>query len=216
VEFTIEKRIPMGSGLGGGSSNAATALRALNALAGDPLDGEALSALSGALGSDCPLFLAGGPAAVRGRGEIVRPLPPAGASRLRGRRVLIFKPAFEISTAWAYARLASMASEKGGGGAYVPAAEAEARLADWLGRDDPPEKLLFNSFEGPVFAKFPALPALLRRLRDAFGLEGGLSGSGSACFAFLPEGGAPPVSDATAAIRRAWGPSAFIVETVLA
>jgi 4-diphosphocytidyl-2-C-methyl-D-erythritol kinase len=216
VEFTIEKRIPMGAGLGGGSSNAAAALRGLNALAGEPLDRAALRALSAGVGSDCPLFLEGGPVVVRGRGERVAPLPPAGAARLRGRKVLLFKPAFEISTAWAYARLASAALEKGEPMAYMAAAEAEARLAAWTGGAAPAEDLLFNSFEAPVFSKFPAMPVLLRRLKEAFGLETGLSGSGSACFTLLPAGRSVSVSEISAAIRSAWGPSALVVETVLA
>jgi 4-diphosphocytidyl-2-C-methyl-D-erythritol kinase len=216
VEFTIEKRVPMGAGLGGGSSNAAAALRALNALAGEPLDRPALRALSAMVGSDCPLFLEGGPVAVRGRGERVEPLPPAGAARLRGRKVLLFKPAFGIPTAWAYARLASAAAAKAEAGAYLTAAEAEARLAAWLGGAAPAENLLFNSFEAPVFLKFPALPALLRRLWEAFGLETGMSGSGSACFALLPAGRSVLVPEVSAAIRSAWGPSSLVVETVLA
>ena len=70
ARFFIEKRIPMGAGLGGGSSNAVAALRALNVLAG-PAQGlapEALARVAAQLGSDCPLFLHDGPVVMRGRG----------------------------------------------------------------------------------------------------------------------------------------------------
>ena len=208
VRFVLEKRIPMGAGLGGGSSNAVAALRALNRLAGGPLGGEKLAELAAELGSDCALFLADGPVVMRGRGERITALPAAAARRLRGRGVLLFKPGFPIATGWAYARLAAA-------GAYFPAAEAEARVAAWAGGDAPAEALLANSMEAVAFAKFPALPVLLDRLRERCGLAPRLSGSGSACFALLPGGPAAPAAG-LAAIREAWGPRAFLQETRLA
>jgi 4-diphosphocytidyl-2-C-methyl-D-erythritol kinase len=208
VRFILEKRIPVGAGLGGGSSNAVTALRLLNLLAGEPLGAAALLGLAAGLGSDCPLFLAEGPVAMRGRGERITPLAETAARRLRGRRVLLFKPGFPIATGWAYGRLAAA-------GAYLPPAEAEARLAAWQAGTEPAEALLANNMESVAFAKFPALPVLLDRLRSGCGLAPRLSGSGSACFALLPEGGGPPAG-AMAAIREAWGSGAFVQETRLA
>lgn len=212
VAFRLRKRIPAGAGLGGGSSDAVAALRALNRLAPPEhrLDAGGLTRLAAELGSDCPLFLADGPVVLRGRGERVEALLPAEAARLRGRRLLVFKPAFGIATPWAYARLAA-----GAPGSYWPAAEAEAWLARW--RADPAapaEALLRNSMEAPAFAKFPALPELLARLRTAAGVEGRMSGSGSACFAFLPEG--RPVAPLAELVRTCWGPSAFVTEARIA
>lgn len=203
VAFHLTKRIPMGAGLGGGSSNATTALQALNTLAGHPLDRGALARVAAGIGSDCALFLQGGPVIMRGRGERVEPVADRG--RLVGREVLIFKPAFAIPTAWAYGRLAA-------GRQYLPAAEAEARLASWAGSAErPAEDLLLNTMEGPAFEKFPALPVLLERLRADFGLVARMSGSGSACFALLtPE---TPREKVAAVIREAWGGSVFIVAT---
>jgi 4-diphosphocytidyl-2-C-methyl-D-erythritol kinase len=204
AKFFLEKRIPMGAGLGGGSSNAVAALRGLNSLAGERLGGAELAAVAARLGSDCALFLPGGPVVMRGRGERVEPLA---AARLRGRRVLIFKPGFSISTPWAYAQLAA-----DGGKNYLPAAEAEARLAVWLGdAKASAESLLFNSFERPAFWKFPALPVLIDELAKEFGLAARMSGSGSACFALLPEGAA--VEAVKSHIREAWGATAWVAET---
>lgn len=210
--FALEKRIPMGAGLGGGSSDAVAALRALNQLAGPAhrLAESALAEVAAQLGSDCPLFLHDGPVVMRGRGERVAALPAAAVRRLRGRRVVIFKPGFGIATPWAYARLAAAAPR-----GYLPEAEAEGRLAAWLADDSAPaESLLFNNMEAPAFAKFLALPVLLERLRGDFGLGPRMSGSGSACFALLPEDIA--IAPMVAVIQESWGASAFVIETRLA
>ena len=209
ARFTLAKRIPAGAGLGGGSSNAVAALRGLNTLAGQPLSEERLAEIAARLGSDCVLFLRDGPVVMRGRGERADALPREAARRLGGRRVLIFKPGFSIGTAWAYRQMAAGAPRF-----YLPAEEAEARLARWLeSPGTPAETLLFNNMEGPAFAKYIALPTLLDELRAGFGLAPRMSGSGSACFALLPE-----TADAQAIrarIREHWGEAALTVETRL-
>lgn len=209
VHFKLQKRIPMGAGLGGGSSNGVAALRALNQLAGNPLAEPVLATLAAGLGSDCALFLAGAPVIMRGRGERVEVLGEAERTRLSGRRVLVFKPAFGVATPWAYRQLAART------GSYLPPAEAEARLSAWRGDPGAPvESLLVNTLETPVFAKHLALPALLGELHRRCGLAPRMSGSGSACYALLPEGAAlPPIE---AVIREAWGRKCFICDTVLA
>ncbi len=212
AKFFLEKRIPMGAGLGGGSSDAVAALRALNQIAGpkDALEPAALAALAAQIGSDCPLFLHGGPVVMRGRGERIEALPAAAARRLNGRRVLVFKPGFGIATPWAYAQLAAAAPAS-----YLPAAAAEARLAAWVANvAAPAEELLFNNMEPPAFAKFLALPVLREQLQETFGLRPRMSGSGSACFALLSDDTDVPA--VTAVIRAAWGPSAFVVEARVA
>jgi 4-diphosphocytidyl-2-C-methyl-D-erythritol kinase len=209
VHFRLEKRIPLGAGLGGGSSDDTAALRGLDLLAGHPLAPAALAGLAARVGSDCALFLHGAPVVRRGRGERVAVLPAAAAARLRGRRVLVFKPDFGIGTPWAYQRLAAEAPT-----GYVPAADAEARLAAWLADPSAPaEQLLGNNLERPAFAKFIALPALLGELRTRFALAPQLSGSGSACFAFLPDNA--PVPEIAATIRAAWGEAAFVLATAI-
>ena len=161
------------------------------------------------LGSDCVLFLQGGPVVMRGRGENVRLLPPEAAERLRGRRVLIFKPPFGISTVWAYRQMVA-----GAPSTYLPAIEAEARLAAWIGDATAPvEGLLFNNMEAPAFSKYIALPVALDRLRAEFALAPRMSGSGSACFALLPTDA--PVVAITKRIHELWGAEAFVTETRL-
>jgi 4-diphosphocytidyl-2-C-methyl-D-erythritol kinase len=217
--FRLQKRVPVGAGLGGGSSDAVAALKALNTWRGQPLRPERMQELAAGLGSDCPLFLHDGPVIIRGRGERVTPLDGASARRLRGRRVLIFKPDFPISTPWAYGQLAREDIPEAGSTTrprpYLASADAEARLAAWLARPSAPlEELAMNSFERVVFAKYLALPVMLAALRERFGVAAWLSGSGSACFALIDE--EAPVEAMTAQIRNGWGASAFVTTARLA
>ncbi|HLP24423.1 MAG TPA: 4-(cytidine 5'-diphospho)-2-C-methyl-D-erythritol kinase [Acidobacteriota bacterium] len=207
AHFRLTKRIPMGAGLGGGSSNAVAALRALNQLAGGRASEAKLEAMAAQLGSDCVLFLRDAPVVMRGRGERVETLPAAATARVRGRRVLVFKPSFGISTPWAYGRMIAR------GGDYVAAVDAEARLAAWTAGDAPAEELLFNNMEPAAFEKFVALPVLLQKLREEFGLVSRMSGSGSACFALLRDD--QPADPIVACIRAAWGEPTCVFEARL-
>lgn len=209
ASFALEKRVPAGAGLGGGSSDAAGALWALNEMAGRPLAEAALREVAAAVGSDCPLFLNKTPVVMRGRGERLDVVVGEVRRRLAGRRVLVFKPSFGVNTGWAYRALAAAAP-----GSYLPAAEAEAGIARWneaAGR--PWGELLFNSFEAVVAEKYPAIPVGFEQLQARHGLAPRMSGSGSACFAMLPEG------VETSAIRQTiadiWGEAAWVVETVI-
>jgi 4-diphosphocytidyl-2-C-methyl-D-erythritol kinase len=204
ANFRLTKRIPMGAGLGGGSSNAVATLRALQQLSGERASAAQLEAMAAQLGSDCALFLRGAPVVMRGRGERVDNLPAA-AARVRGRRLLVFKPSFGIATPWAYGRMVTRATD------YLAAADAEARLAKWSGGSAPVEELLFNNMEPAAFEKYVALPVLLAQLRKEFGLVPHMSGSGSACFALLGDNQvAAPIADR---IRSAWGAAAHVIET---
>ena len=209
VKFRLEKRIPIGAGLGGGSSNAIAALRALERLSGIALDPARRDEIAAALGSDCPLFWRERPVIMRGRGERIEELAAEEAARLRGRRVLIFKPGFGVATAWAYQALAARPEW------YSDAAVHEAALVAW--RADagaPAERLLTNTLERPVFGKWVALPAMLGWLRERHGVEARMSGSGSACFTLLAEG--QDEAPLIATIREGWGAEAFVQTTELA
>lgn len=200
ARFALEKRLPAGAGLGGGSSDAAGALRGLNELLGRPLLAEELATVAAEIGSDCPLFLQPGAVVMRGRGELVTPLSAEVARRLRGRRVLIFKPDFGVATVWAYRALAA-----GAPNTYVNPTVAESRLAAWIGDPAAPlENLLGNSFEPVVFRKFLGMPVLLEELRSELGVPVTMSGSGSACFALVPDGN-DAVEEILSRIRAAWG-----------
>jgi 4-diphosphocytidyl-2-C-methyl-D-erythritol kinase len=208
VRFVLDKRVPPQSGLGGGSSNAVAALRGLECVATRPLGANALRSIASGLGSDCALFLSDGPVIMRGRGERIEALPAAAAARLREGDMLVCRPTVGVETAWAYGKLATGAPDS-----YLAAADAEARVAAWIagGTND---ELSFNSFEPVVFGKFVAYPVLGRRLAGRHGLSLRLSGSGSACFAWLrPETDWDAV---VADVRNAFGDTSLIERTRLA
>lgn len=202
--FGLEKKIPAGAGLGGGSSDAAAALNALNEISGRPLARASLETMAASLGSDCPLFLHGSPVVMRGRGEILERLSDDEASRLTGRSLVLFKPFFGVSTEWAYRRLA-------GTGTYSSSAAAEREIADWRAGKRSLTSILRNDFEPVVGEKYPAIPVLLDALRREPGVSALMSGSGSACLA-LP-GDRRAAEAVRARVREAYGERAFIVET---
>jgi len=179
VRIHLEKRIPQGAGLGGGSGNAAVTLRALNEMFDRPLSEETLHRLAAGLGADVPFFLLDRPALGTGRGDCLEPLDwfPA----LRGCAFLVVHPGFGISTAWAYGQLARFPSLLHG-----RAGRAREVLQALQGAD--PGRAVagfFNAFEGPAFEKFPVLELYCRYLCEQGALGARMTGSGSAVFAVV-------------------------------
>lgn len=170
VRIDVEKRIPAGAGLGGGSSDAAAALVALDRLWGTGLGLPRLRALAERLGSDVPFFLHGAASIVEGRGERVRPLPARSDFCL-----ILFHPPFAIDTAAAY-RWLDMDPHRTAGTAAALALEAmyrEAPVGQWR---------LENSFDPVVEARFPLVAEIKRLLIGQNARYAGLSGSGSTVF----------------------------------
>lgn len=204
--FDLKKHIPMGAGLGGGSSNAAVALKAMNQLTGRSLAKEALLNAAAELGSDCPFFIDAVSARVSGWGEGIEALPSAIRERLSGQRIALFRPHFGVPTAWAYSRLRAAGSN-----VYEPAASAQCRIEDFLSGGSLRD-LLFNSFEASVGRKYLAIPCLLDELRS-LGYACLMSGSGSCCFALLENG--TDLAELRDFCGRAWGSEAFFIESWL-
>ncbi|HVB28739.1 MAG TPA: 4-(cytidine 5'-diphospho)-2-C-methyl-D-erythritol kinase, partial [Terriglobia bacterium] len=171
IRLRLEKKIPMGAGLGGGSSDAAATLLALEHLTGNRLDGVVRRQLAARLGSDVPLFLLGGRVLGCGRGEEVYPL-----ADLPGRPCLIAFPGFSVSTAEAYAALGLQLTRS-----------QETRRISFLGKR-PPFPLeawgpAENDFEMFVFARWPELARVKSQLIRAGAETASLTGSGSALYA---------------------------------
>ncbi|HET9419373.1 MAG TPA: 4-(cytidine 5'-diphospho)-2-C-methyl-D-erythritol kinase [Chthoniobacterales bacterium] len=167
VSIKLRKKIPHGAGLGGGSSDAAATLLALNQLFEVKLPPAELAKLGGTIGSDIPFFLFGSAALCTGRGEIVMPV------KLTGRlSILLLKPAFAVSSAWAYSRWQS--SRQIAGVPYEP--------LEFAGQ------AFVNDLEPPVFEKFIFLAQLKMWLLKQPQVGAALmSGSGSTVFAVLRE-----------------------------
>ena len=175
VRIEVQKRIPAGAGLGGGSSDAAATLVCCNRLFGFGLPPGELADLAAGLGSDVPFFIYGSPAVGRGRGEVLE-----GIGGVSGGCVLIVKPDISVSTKWAYES--------------VNLRLTRVRSGDKLnylieGLQLFPERALdtFNVFEECVVERFPEIGEILGILRGTEANVSSLSGSGSACFALFSE-----------------------------
>lgn len=202
--FHLTKRIPHGAGLGGGSSDAAAALRLLDRAAPTPLGFEKLEEIAALVGSDCPYFIRGQSAIMLGRGERLAPLPEAARQALLGQRVWVIKPPFGIPTPEAYAALAHSA-------AYQSADRAQSRLNAWVAHPAGDPSVLGNDLQPAVFSKHLALSVASESLLKSYGVEFRMTGSGSACFALVPAGlDAVPVFDY---VKKAWGPGAWVADT---
>jgi len=165
ISIYLEKKIPHGAGLGGGSSDAAATLLALDELFATRLGTPALSAIAAELGSDIPFFIYRSAAVCRGRGEIVEPFSFAEKLAL-----LLVKPAFGVPTPWAYKRWAESRE--------IPGVSYAAQFFPW-GK-------LVNDLERPVFEKYIFLAALKSWLLAQPEVAGALmSGSGSTTLAVL-------------------------------
>lgn len=175
LHIRLRKRIPIGAGLGGGSSDAAAVLLTVPVLAGLRMAPEQLLELAARLGSDVPFFLYGGRALGIGRGCEVYPLPERGRSWCA-----VLAPKVRVATAEAYAAL---------GRTLTPAAETPIMnsFQSWIWSQDTfaakqPVLPDGNDFEPVIFRRHPSLARLKRRLL-ALGARGAsLSGSGSAIF----------------------------------
>src|ERR1051325_1183063 len=167
LRIVLEKKVPHGAGLGGGSSDAASTLLGLNELFATGLDATKLLELGAQLGSDVPFFIVRSPAICRGRGEIV-----ASTNLPAPFQLLLVKPAFGVPTPWAYGRWKD--SREIPGVDYSPQEFGGVRFV--------------NDLERPVFEKYVFLASLKTWLREQPGVGAALlSGSGSTVLAVLRE-----------------------------
>lgn len=195
VELRLVKRIPAGAGLGGGSSDAAATLRAMNRLSGEPLDAAALLDLGATLGSDVAFFLCGSSLAhATGRGERLVPMPA-----FRPVPVVVVDPAFPIATADAFA--------------WWDEEEPEPRKATTLRRPDDFDALrpnAVNDFESVVFDRHPELGRIRDVLERAGATIARLSGSGSCVFGLFADDAPPRELDD---VLRGVAPAARVLHT---
>jgi len=181
VRITLHKQIPAGSGLGGGSSNAAVMLRALNELHERPLGSRALFETGATLGSDVPFFVWGGALALgTGRGERLLGLPALPVAP-----VLLVVPDRAIATADAY-RALDAAREHGLVAARSGPSIAPEMIGDW----DHVAERAANDFERVAFEQIPPLRRVQELLRNAGARIARLTGSGSAMFGVFMENAA--------------------------
>lgn len=181
VAIRLVKRIPVGGGLGGGSSDAAATLRCLDELFEPSVGAAALAEAARGLGADVPFFLSPSPLALGGgRGDHLTPLPP-----LPPRPVLLVGSPEGVGTAWAYDLLARGRGGGAGGSAALADPPAPDSCRDWAAV----ARMAHNDFEEPIFAVRPDLRATVTSLRDTSPLLALMSGSGSTVFAVYRDDG---------------------------
>ncbi len=177
VRIHLEKNIPTGAGLGGGSSDAAAVLKGMAKLYDIPESHKDLNNAAAETGSDVPFFLSGLSAAVgEGRGEILSPIVGLSADK----SLLIIKPGFSVSTAWAY-RLIDKSLTFDENNIKIVTCD----FLNYSGGILTPQ--MTNDFEGAVFGIHPELADVRDRLLAAGGLFAGLCGSGSAIYGVFDE-----------------------------
>ena len=191
AELVLEKRIPIGAGLAGGSSNGAAALVGLNALWGLGFRAEALHAMAAELGSDMPFCLDGGTQFCFGRGERLEPLKLEAPLKLA--LLLVKHPQVSVSTPWAYGRCQALRGDfyLHGEGEFEQRRQAlrQGPLAQALVRglvQGTPLPPLRNDLQAVVEAEVESVRQGMALLRQAQPLAVAMSGSGPSLFALFP------------------------------
>lgn len=198
VAIHLGKQIPVGAGLGGGSSDAATVLKGLNQYYGCPFDEKRLHALALGLGADVPFFLEGRPAIARGIGDRLSPCPG-----LPAYWVVLVYPGFGISTAQVYKNL-NLALTK---------SKKKLRNHPFINGDFSPSHHLHNDLEAGVGDHFTVIEKLKGDLLDQGAAGSLMTGSGSVVFGlFHSEARA---SEAEAVLAQRPGHKAFTVKLMV-
>ena len=166
VHIRLDKKIPSGAGLGGGSADAATVLKMTNRLFNLAISNDLLKEYAASLGSDVAFFIDNVPSYATGKGEILTPIQ----LDLSGKVISVFKPEVSVSTAEAYAHVTPLSSR--------PCLKnlIKEPISHW-------KFLIVNDFETSVFQKYPILSEIKKKYYDLGADYAALSGSGSSLFA---------------------------------
>jgi len=176
AKIKLVKRIPMGAGLGGGSSNAAETLLSLNKLFNLNLSKEQLSEIALQIGSDVPFFIEKKTALVSGRGEFFNYFNYA-----PNYSIYLYNPKINISTKWAYEQLHRTNKE-------IEKVDFASILLDAATNPLLLKQKLFNDFESPVFKEYPKLAKIKEEIYNEGAVYAQMSGSGSTLFGFFHNG----------------------------
>ena len=169
-EITLDKHLPDGAGLGGGSADAAFTLLTLNELTGEIFSRNQLLKIAQSLGADCPFFIYNTPCFAEGTGEILTPIE----LNLKGYHLLIVKPDVSISTKEAFAGITPRKPKFDL--RFLPHLPVEK----WKG-------MVINDFEESIFPKFPELSELKEKMYSLGAVYASMSGSGSAIYSLFKE-----------------------------
>jgi len=170
IQMHLHKAIPMGAGLGGGSSDATAVIKILNKLFTLELSEDALLQYTAQLGSDCPFFLHEQPCHATGRGEILNPI----SLSLKDYQIVLIYPTISISTAWAFQQIQPAFKEKN------ILDIIQQPISTW-------KQDLINDFESPILAAHPILQSIKTELYEKGAMYASMSGSGSSFFGIFEQ-----------------------------
>lgn len=171
LRMHLHKTIPLGAGLGGGSSDATHALRLLDRLLALGLDSEEMHAMALQLGSDCPYFLSDGVQEATGRGDVLKALP----LRLNGLWMVVVNPGIHVPTSLVFSAFSPSGAETG-----FASRLAGTPLEEW-------HVIAPNTMEDWVFSAHPPIGAVRDKLLDIGAAHAAMSGSGSTVFGIFRE-----------------------------
>lgn len=166
IDIRLQKQVPMGAGLGGGSADAAYMAKGLNELFELGLSHQVLEEMVAQLGADCAFFIQAQPAYAEGIGNLLHPLP----LQLKGYHLLLVKPDVHVSTAAAYKAITPQAS-----GCRLGEVLLNCKVSEWKNH-------IRNDFEQPVFAAHPIISDIKQEMYKRGALYACMSGSGSSVF----------------------------------
>jgi 4-diphosphocytidyl-2-C-methyl-D-erythritol kinase len=165
IAIYLRKQIPVGAGLGGGSSDAAFMIKLLNDFAGLKLSIEQMEEYAGRIGADCPFFIQNKPIFAEGTGNVCSPV----SISLKDYKIIIKKPSVSVSTKEAYAQVKPQQPA-------IPLKEIiRLPINEWKNH-------LINDFEPGVFAQYPEIAEIKQQLYAEGAIYASMSGSGSAVF----------------------------------
>ena len=165
IDVHLHKHIPTGAGLGGGSSDAAFTIKALNDKFDLRLNEEDMETVASKIGADCPFFIKNKPVFAQGIGDVFSEIEMS----LKGKFILLVKPNIGVSTSDAYSLIKPHKPE-------IPLKEILKKpLKEW-------KENVVNDFEYSVFAKYPEIAAIKDRLYDLGAIYASMSGSGAAVY----------------------------------
>jgi 4-diphosphocytidyl-2-C-methyl-D-erythritol kinase len=165
VKIFLHKQIPIGAGLGGGSSDAAYMLRGLNDYFKLNIEPEKLEVLASKLGSDCSFFIRNVPCFATGRGEILTPIE----LNIKGYKILLVNPGIHVGTSEAYAQVHPKQPE------FSLSQSLKLPLDKWV-------EFISNDFEAGVFKKHPKIAQIKESIINAGAVYASMSGSGSSVY----------------------------------
>lgn len=207
VAVTLRKTIPIGAGLGGGSSNAGLVLRGLDRLFACGCTERELREMGGLLGADVPFFASGQPASwATGIGDQLHPAIP-----LSGYRILIVNPGYSVSTPWVYEKFALTAGRNKNNLQSFQNADMDPKCANlFSGRSIRPDELR-NDLEPVTASHYPEIDSLKKRLISGGAAAAMMSGSGPTVFGLFHEKEADKAAACAQELKREYR-NTFLVD----